>query len=263
MGTTTALPVLWHLKVSSYNEKARWALDYKAIPHTRRASEPGRHTLVAKRLAGTRTFPILVIDGQTVADSTHIIEELERRRPDPALYPADPEDRRRALELEDFFDEEVGAHARALVVHHMLPEPDLLLGAFYPDMGKARRVATRAGYPAVKLAFTSGLGIDKDAVETAFEKVHAAGVRVREELGSRDYLVGDSFTVADLTAAALMAPAVAPPEFPYPQPQRDHPALAPVRDALGETGMLDWAREMYARHRGTSAEVPRGASRGA
>src|SRR5205823_2996625 len=24
-----ALPVLWHLKVSNYNEKARWALDYK------------------------------------------------------------------------------------------------------------------------------------------------------------------------------------------------------------------------------------------
>ena len=144
MSTTTALPLLWHLKVSSYNEKARWALDYKEFPHTRRASEPGRHTLVAKRLAGTRTFPILVIDGKTIPDSTRIIEELERRRPDPPLYPA----------------------------------------------------------------------------------------------------------------AALVAPAVAPPEFPYPQPQRDHPALAPVRDALGETGMLEWAREMYARHRGTSAEMP-------
>lgn len=263
MSTTTALPVLWHLKVSSYNEKARWALDYKKFPHRRRASEPGRHTLVAKRLAGTRTFPILVIDGQTIPDSTRIIEELERRHPDPALYPTDPDARMRALELEEFFDEELGAHVRALVVHHMLPEPDLMLGAFYPDMGRARRLATRAGYPAFKRAFAAALGIDRAAVDTAFEKVHAAGVRVREALGSRDYLVGDSFTVADLTAAALVAPAVAPPQSPYPQPQRDHPALAPVRHALAETGMLDWAREMYARHRGTSAEVPGVASRGA
>ena len=255
MNTTTALPVLWHLKVSNYNEKARWALDYKAIPHTRRASNPGRHTLVAKRLAGTRTFPILVIDGRTIPDSTRIIEEMERRRPDPALYPSDPDDRRRALELEDFFDEDLGPHVRALVVHHMLPEPDLMLGAFYPDMGKARRVATRAGYPAVKRVFTAALGIDKAAVDTAFEKVHAAGVRLRTELGSREYLVGDGFTVADLTAAALVAPAVAPAQFPYPQPQRDHPALAPVREVLAEAGMLDWAQEMYARHRGTSAEV--------
>jgi glutathione S-transferase len=137
----------------------------------------------------------------------------------------------------------------------MLPERDLLLGAFYPDMRGARRIATRASYAAVRRGFTAALGIDKGAVETAFEKVRAAGIRLRTELGPRDYLVGDNFTVADLTAAALVAPAVAPPEFPYVQPQRDHPALAPVREALAETGMLDWTREMYARHRGTSAEV--------
>jgi glutathione S-transferase len=255
MSAGPTLPVLWHLKVSNYNEKARWALDYKQIAHLRRAAEPGRHILLAKRMAGTRTLPILVVDGRTIPDSTRIIEELERHRPDPPLYPADPVARRRALELEDFFDEELGAHARTLVVHHMLPDRDLLLGAFYPDMGQARRVATRASYAAVRRAFTAALGIDKGAVETAFEKVRAAGIRLRTELGSRDYLVGDNFTVADLTAAALVAPAVAPPEFPYVQPQRDHPALAPVREALAETGMLDWTREMYARHRGTSAEV--------
>ena len=36
-------PVLYHLKVSHYNEKARWALDYKGVPHVRRAAIPGRH----------------------------------------------------------------------------------------------------------------------------------------------------------------------------------------------------------------------------
>jgi hypothetical protein len=28
------LPVVWHLKVSSYNEKPRWALDYKRVPRS-------------------------------------------------------------------------------------------------------------------------------------------------------------------------------------------------------------------------------------
>jgi glutathione S-transferase len=253
--TGTNVPVLWHLKVSNYNEKARWALDFKHVPHVRRAAEPGRHMLVARRLAGTRTFPILLLDGQTIADSTQIIAELERRHPERPLYPTDPGARDRALELEDFFDEELGAYARTLVVHHMLGEPDVMLDAFYPDIGRARRRATRIGYAAVKRGFTSALGINDAAVATAFDKVRAAGERLRAELGSRDYLVGDSFTVADLTAAALVAPAVAPPQFPYDQPQRDHPALEPVRAALAATGMLDWAREMYARHRGASAEV--------
>ena len=48
---------------------------------------------------------------------------------------------------------------------------------------------------------------------------------------------------------------VAPEQFPYPQPQRRHPRLAEVRAALAEEGLAEWAREMYARHRGRSAEV--------
>lgn len=35
------------------------------------------------------------------------------------------------------------------------------------------------------------------------------------------YLVGSKFSVADLTLAALIAPLVAPPEFPYASPSAD------------------------------------------
>src|SRR6266480_584462 len=76
------LPVLWHLKVSHYNEKARWALDYKGIPHIRRAAMPGLHRRTARRLSGGRTFPILVLDGTAVGDSTQIIAALEDRYPE-------------------------------------------------------------------------------------------------------------------------------------------------------------------------------------
>ena len=33
-------PVLWQLELSHYNEKVRWALDHKRIPHRRRALLP-------------------------------------------------------------------------------------------------------------------------------------------------------------------------------------------------------------------------------
>src|SRR5215213_6621475 len=97
------MPVLWHLKVSHYNEKVRWALDYKGVPHVRRAVLPGRHQALAKKLSGTPTLPVLILDGQAIGDSTRIITALEQRHPQPPLYPADPEERLRALELEDFF----------------------------------------------------------------------------------------------------------------------------------------------------------------
>jgi glutathione S-transferase len=249
------VPLLWHLKVSHYNEKARWALDYKGVPHVRRAVTPGRHHVIAKRLSGGRTFPILVLDGEAVGDSSEIIAALERLRPDPPLYPADPQARQLALELEEHFDEELGPHSRLLAMHHMLRDGGLFLGAFAPDLPAPRRILARASFPLLRRQVRATMGIDEQSVELAFEKVRAAGDRFRAELSPSGYLVGDGFSVADLTLAALVAPIVAPPQFPYPQPQRDHELLEPVREALAESGLLDWTLRTYASHRGESAEI--------
>jgi glutathione S-transferase len=248
-------PVLWHLKVSHYNEKARWALDHKRVPHVRRAVMPGRHDRVARRLSGGSTLPVLVIDGKGIGDSTAIIAELERRHPEPPLYPVDPTERERALELEDFFDEELGAPSRLLTVHHTLPEAGLWLGTFMPDLDGARLMAARASFPMLRPRLNSLFGIDDDSVARAFDKVRESGDRFRSTVGPSGYLVGDTFSVADLTLAALVAPLVAPEQFPYPQPQRGHPRFEPVREALDESGLVEWTRDIYARHRGSSAEV--------
>src|SRR2546428_8494738 len=53
---------------------------------------------------GQPSLPVLVLDGKAIADSTRIIEALERLQPEPPLHPADEGERQRALE--DFFDEE-------------------------------------------------------------------------------------------------------------------------------------------------------------
>src|SRR5438445_256696 len=77
-----ALPVLWHFTVSHFNEKVRWALDFKRIPHIRRAlffSYLPR-TLWA---TGQPALPVLVLDGKAIADSTRIMEALERLQPEP------------------------------------------------------------------------------------------------------------------------------------------------------------------------------------
>ena len=86
-------PLLWHLEISHYNEKARWALDYKGVAHVRRAVTPGLQELTARRLRAGRTVPILEMNGRAIGDSTKIIEAIERRWPEPPLYPADPEER--------------------------------------------------------------------------------------------------------------------------------------------------------------------------
>jgi glutathione S-transferase len=137
----------------------------------------------------------------------------------------------------------------------MLPHPDLMLSAFAPDLNGARRVAARAMFPRVRRKVVEMFGIDEQSVASAFESVRIAGERFRTELQPSGYLVGGKFTVADLTLAALVAPIVAPQQFPYPQPQREHPALEPVRAVLAESGLLDWTREVYALRRSPSAVI--------
>ena len=255
-GTAAAEPpVLWHLKVSHYNEKVRWALDHKGVAHVRRALDPGFHRATVRRLSGGDTTPLLVLDGRAIGDSTRIIAELERLHPEPALYPADPKERGRALELEEFFDEELGPHTRLLLFHYLQPDARLMLGTMTPDLPRRRRLLARATWPRVRRQLNRAFGIDEASVEGAFAKVRAAGERFRAELGPSGYLAGPAFSVADLTLAALAAPVIAPKEFPYPQPQRDHPRLGPARAALEEAGIAEWAHRIYARHRPSSAEV--------
>jgi len=251
---TPSPPVLWHLKVSHYNEKVRWALDYKGVPHVRRAAVPGFHRRLARKLSGGETLPVLRIDGEIVGDSARIIDRLERRYPDPPLYPVAPAQRRRALELEHFFDEQLGPYLRLLVLHHMLSDPRLLFGAFVPDLRGIALLAARAAFPLIRWRVIRDFDITPGSVERAFAQAELAAARFGDELEPSGYLVGAGFTVADLTLASLVAPAFAPTGFPYPQPQRGDLRLAPIRAALG-AALGEWASEMYVRHRGHSMEL--------
>jgi glutathione S-transferase len=80
------------------------------------------------------------------------------------------------------------------------------------------------------------------------------------EVGSSGYLVGDRFSVADLTAAALFSPLVQPAELQYHLPSPFPPSIAAYRQTLSDHGAFQWVTEIYSRHRGRSAEVARHAT---
>ena len=250
-----ALPVLWHFTVSHFNEKVRWALDFKRIPHIRRAlffSYLPR-TLWA---TGQPALPVLVLDGKAIADSTRIMEALERLQPEPPLYPVDERARQRALALEDFFDEELGPALRAVLVHNLFArDPGRVPEMFTAGMSAGTRRALRALVPGFRALYRLRHRISTASAAVGHAKVLAALNRIEAELGPNGYLVGDRFTVADLTAAALFYPLVQPPEYPYPWPPPPTPWFAGYRALLATRPAFQWVAEIYRRHRGTSAEV--------
>jgi glutathione S-transferase len=205
---------------------------------------------------GTSTLPVIDIDGTRIGDSTRIIQQLERHWPDPPLYPADAEERRRALELEDFFDEQCAHEIRRVMFDPYLHHPDLMAEATGTDRRRGSQVL-KVAFPVLDRAVRSKYAINPETAARARELVLAALDTIEAERGPSGYLVGDSFTVADLTAAAVFSPLARPPEFPYHQvdPERDPDDLKRWRDSLAEREGFKYVFEMYARHRGTSAEV--------
>jgi len=205
---------------------------------------------------GTSTLPVIDIDGKRIGDSTKIIEELERRWPDPPLYPADAAERQRALEIEDFFDEHCAHELRRVMFDPLLEEPELMAEATGADQRRGGN-ALKVFYPVVNRAVRHKYSVNPERAAEGRATVEAAMDRIESELGPSGYLVGDSFTVADLTAAAIMSPLVRPPEFPYHQidPARDPEDLKRWRDTLTERPAFKYVLDMYSRHRGASAEV--------
>ena len=250
------VPLLWQLRFSHYNEKARWALDYKGVAHRRVTLAPGRHRFRARRLWGGDTTPVLELEGETIGDTTAIIAALERTRPGPALYPEDPSERERALELEDFFDEELGPYLRGAVFDVTLEHPAEFAAVTSQGLGRPEQVMNRLAAPISTRVIRRLLVDGPGGPEKCRAKTIAAMDRLDSELDGGDYLVGDGFTVADLTAAALFFPLVSPPEFEYEMPDPWPPEWEAFRDSLAERPGYQWAGEMYRRHRGSSAELP-------
>jgi glutathione S-transferase len=194
---------------SHYCEKARWALDRVGAPYAEEGHLPVFHYLPARLAGGGRTVPILVDGGAAIADSTDIVAWADARAPG-ALLPPDPVDRAAALQLEDDLDRDLGPATRRWSYFHLLPrrdlEPLLLRG-----VPRWERIALTATRPLAVGFLTRSLRLDAAGAERSRRKIDAVFARIGELLADgRRFLVGDRFTVADLTFAALAAPIVLP-----------------------------------------------------
>jgi len=246
----TSRPVLWHLPLSHYSEKIRWALDYKAVEHERRTPVAGYHMVLALFLTKGRqyTLPVIELDGRRIGDSTAIIAALEQLHPDPPLYPSDPDERRRALALEDWFDEQLGPAIRRYVFHMLRSDREL-----FDELANQQVPAALQGHQRIAGAYARVFtgarfqAVSDDRAQAALQDTVAALDRLESELGQNQYLVGGRFTVADLTAAALFYPLVLPPEGPVSMDVP--PPVSDVREELAGRRGFRWVTEMFARHR--------------
>ena len=177
-------PVLYHIEISHYNEKARWALDHKGIPHVRKAPPPLLHMAWALWLTRSPTFPVRKLDGASVGDSTRIIETLEREYLEPPLYPPDAAGRHRALALEEHFDEQLGPYVRRWLFHEELvglSSGDFIEGAL-GGAPRAVKTTMRVTAPVGRGVLRLRYGINDEAARVARERPRPHSTASRAEL---------------------------------------------------------------------------------
>ena len=106
-------------------------------------------------------------------------------------------------------------------------------------------------FPAIRAFMLKGMRIDADSASRSLKRVFEIFQQVEAILGTRRYLVGDSFTAADMSFAALAAPLVLPPEYSIALPAIEQlpPELGKEVRALRATPAGSFALRMFRDHR--------------
>jgi glutathione S-transferase len=245
---------LFQFRYSPYNEKVRWALDFKRVPHTRRSLLPGPHLPVIKRMTGGTGTPVLRHKAGVVDGSARILDWLEQHHPSPALYPADPAERDEALRIQAWFDDDITPRIRRAVLSALLESPGYWAEVF--GDGRSRLAKTAYGWlvPLAKPLICKGNGITGPAsVADGYAAVGQALDFVAARRGA-GYLAGDRFSLADLAAASTLAVAVDPGDSPMMRPRPMSAAFAALVQRFSAHPGASWVRDIYTRHRMATAD---------
>jgi glutathione S-transferase len=235
-------------------------LEHKGIPYKRTDLLPviSKGVLRAVGFPGS-TVPALKVDGAKVQGSRQIARELERLRPEPPLFPADPEQRAAVEEAERFGDEELQHPVRQILWWGMRRDKTPLRS--YSEgarLGAPIGLLVKTAAPIVALSAHFNQADDGNARQAVaalpamLDKVDAwieSGVLCGERLNVADFqiapTIGLAMTLDDLRPAIENRPAGAlarrlvpsyPGRMPPVLPQEWLAGLRPASTSVSGSG---------------------------
>ncbi len=250
------------LSFSHYNDKARWALQYCGVPFREERHMPGFSSAAvalatrgrggrADRVSTRFSTPVLICaDGQHVADSTDIAKfASSQATPARTLFPSAEVD-----ELVQRFGDRLGPYTRLVAYFHALRHDGLLQRLANRNVTRREARLFSLVYPVGKRALSRSLGLSRDSAERATERIDDEVAFAMSRLGASGFLVGDHFTAADLTFAAMLAPAI------LVSPEEGYGGALPTIDELDleaqtlvaryrDQAAGEYALRMYREHR--------------
>lgn len=200
--------IFWGHPVSLFSGKLRAYLRYKRIPHEERT--PGVDTLKKEFIPrnGTHLIPVLYTPERlSLQDSTRIIDFMEGRCPEPAIYPKGPNQTLVALLLESYGDGGLMPHAmhyrwNFFEQNRKVIEPDF--GALVdPSLSYTDRLAASSQLSDRMRGMLQPLGINQSTVPLIEEDMAGLWAELDCHFAKHDFLLGSRPCIGDF---GLMGP---------------------------------------------------------
>ena len=244
-------PILYVFNISHFCEKARWALDHFGIAHGVCHVMVGTHRRIAKKLGAKRgSVPFLQTDGGVIAGSSAIIDwcEMHQSGKRPSLAGEDT-DKVRAIEKR--LDDTVGVHVRRFYYSDaLINDPASVRPIFSNGLPLWQRAAVTLGWSRIVPLMVKGMDL---GLEQGLQSLTVLELELDWLDGlladGRPYLSEGRWTRADLTAAALLGPPVAPKEHPMVHAVVFPKGVSETMQAWAKRPSLQFVRRMYAQHR--------------
>ena len=228
------------IRFSHFNERARWALDRLGVAYEEEPYMPLFHFLavaratrgrggVADRHSSRYSTPVLITDsGRVLTDSREIVRWASDTFGSDAtsLY---PEAQRAEIEaFERDVEQRLGPHTRRVAYHIAFADPAVTAALATRNVSERQARAFRRVAPLVVTMIRRRLRVNKHAA--SLDVVRGFVGELAQRLAGRQYVVGEHFTAADLTLAALFAPLL------LPTPEEGYGAVLPAIAELPESG---------------------------
>jgi glutathione S-transferase len=168
------MPIVHGVSPSPFVRKVRVFLREKGIDHELKLVAPFGITDEFRKISPLGKIPVYEEGDFTTPDSSVICAYLERTHPEPPLYPAAPKDYARALWFEEYADTKLADQVG----------PVFFERAVKPKMLKQQT--------------------DEGVVQQALAGLPAFLDYLEAQVGERDFIVGNGFSIADIAIATQL-----------------------------------------------------------
>lgn len=222
-------------------------MDYKGLDYRLKNLFPGLHLRTTKKIAPKSYLPILIDHGEQIQNSHVIINYLDDKYPEKSLTPSDSELLEQALAWEKYCDVEIGVHIRRYCYHILLAEPKIVVPFFTQGGPWWGPLFFKLFFNKLEPVMRKVMAIDEEGAQKSEVRIQQAIDKLYAEYQQRQFLVGDEFGRADLTAASLLAPLIMPQGYGLDWPDTMPARLQNFVDKNAEK--LERFRQLYNEYR--------------